>query len=65
MRLFSNYIELKIQQYTEEGNDAGSEWEAKAWSTKNDMEEYAKARTTKNEMEESGGRECGESWVED
>ena len=37
---------------TEEGNDAGSEREAKA-------------RTAKNNMEEAGGRECEESQVED
>ena len=34
------------------GNDARSEWAAKAW-------------TAKNDMEEAGGRECAESRVED
>ena len=34
-----------------EGNDAGNDWEAKA-------------RMTKNDKEEAGGRECGESRVE-
>ena len=37
--------------HTEEGNNAGSEWEAKA-------------RTAKNDMKEAGERECEGSWVD-
>ena len=44
--------ELMIMYRTKEGNDAGSEWEAKA-------------RTAKNDVEEAGRRECEESRVED
>ena len=41
-----------IRRDTEEGNDAESEWEAKA-------------RMAKNDMEKAGGRECEGSRVED
>ena len=46
------HVIRKNDEYTEECNDAGSEWETKAG-------------TAENDMEEAGGRECEGSRVED
>ena len=52
VRWYGHVIRREDDSYSEEGNDDGSEW-------------TAKARTAKNDMEKAGGRECEESRVED
>ena len=49
---YGHVIRRADDTHTEEGNDDGSEWEAKA-------------RTAKNDMEAAGGRECEKSRVKD